>query len=91
MTAWAIGSPQGDPLVVTRGIVSKITHFADVGTQIRIDTPIWFGNSGGPIIVEKQLVGIVSTMRFDSLQPGVYLPVPGGGNATSILNLRRKF
>jgi S1-C subfamily serine protease len=75
----ALGSPgdTDDPLALrdtlTLGIVSQINRYVIVGTTpfanfIQVDTPINFGNSGGPLIDSNgKVVGVVQS-RIDPTQ-----------------------
>jgi S1-C subfamily serine protease len=53
----------GAGLAVTRGVVSRIDYspYADrtEGIRIQVDTPPGPGNSGGPALVDGQMVGLV--------------------------------
>ena len=57
----AIGSPAGLENTVTSGIVSATgRRFLQMGDAIKVDVPINYGNSGGPLLDDSgQLVGIV--------------------------------
>ena len=60
----AFGYPLGgDDLSVTRGIVSRIEvagyNHGFIGLRIQIDAALNPGNSGGPALIERKIVGIV--------------------------------
>ncbi|XAM01676.1 trypsin-like peptidase domain-containing protein [Phycisphaeraceae bacterium D3-23] len=60
----AFGYPVGgDDLSVTRGIVSRIEvasyNHGFIGLRIQVDAALNPGNSGGPALIDKQIVGIV--------------------------------
>lgn len=59
---YAIGSPGGLGKTITSGIISisKNRRIVPIGDTIQVDVPINSGNSGGPIIDEKNnLIGMV--------------------------------
>lgn len=60
----AFGYPLGgDDLSVTRGIVSRIEvagyNHGFIGLRIQVDAALNPGNSGGPALINKEIVGIV--------------------------------
>jgi S1-C subfamily serine protease len=69
---WVIGSPLGMPLLVTKGIISRL-NLVFQGEKTKhfvIDAIVLPGNSGGPVINSRgQLVGILvrSTSALGSL------------------------
>ncbi len=68
-TAIAIGNPNGDGISVTKGIVSVDNEYITLSVDgtarqyrsIRIDTPLYNGNSGGGLFNEEgELIGITN-------------------------------
>ena len=68
-TAYAIGNPQGEGISVTKGIVSVESEYINLdvdGTvrsyrSIRMDTPLYKGNSGGGMFNGKgELIGLAN-------------------------------
>jgi S1-C subfamily serine protease len=63
-TVEAIGHPRGLEFSITRGVVSALRRLpSDEGTgddvlHIQTDAPINRGNSGGPLFLENQVVGV---------------------------------
>jgi serine protease Do len=57
----AIGAPLGLENTITSGILSNVSRrFIQMGNVIQIDAPVNPGNSGGPLVDEKNnLIGIV--------------------------------
>ena len=76
------GFPEGgDTLSVTSGVVSRIEHSEYVHSQIKlltaqIDAPVNPGNSGGPVIVDNRISGIVMQVIEDSQSIGYMVPAP---------------
>ena len=69
-TAIAIGNPEDAGLSVTRGVIStvneqislKIDNVARIYRSMRIDTPLYSGNSGGGLFnAEGKLIGITNS------------------------------
>ena len=65
-TVEAIGHPQGLSFTITRGIVSSLRKQASIYTKgsakvefIQSDTPVSPGNSGGPLFLGNQVIGVV--------------------------------
>lgn len=63
-TVYAIGYPMGgDALSVTAGIVSRLefTQYNNdtLGQRLQVDTALNPGNSGGPVFVDNEVVGVV--------------------------------
>lgn len=63
-TVHAIGYPMGgDALSVTAGILSRIEYTdynnGTLGLRMQVDTPLNPGNSGGPVFVGNQVIGVV--------------------------------
>ncbi len=59
----------GDALSITEGVISRIEYQNYVHSDlsylaIQVDAAVNYGNSGGPAIVEKKVVGVV--MQFDN-------------------------
>lgn len=60
---FVIGHPGGLAFTLTDGIVSKPIITINDGKYVQCSTPIYFGNSGGPVFDNKgSLVGIVSML-----------------------------
>lgn len=69
----AIGYPLGEPITMTQGGVSGLdrSYTLSDGTtrrgQIQTDTPVNFGNSGGPLLTaDGSVVGLVDSLRQDA-------------------------
>lgn len=82
-TAIAIGNPGDDGISVTKGIVSvdnervklKIDNTIRTYNLLRMDTPLYQGNSGGGLFnVQGKLIGI--TNAGDSVEQNVNFAVP---------------
>jgi S1-C subfamily serine protease len=76
------GFPQGgDTLSTTRGVISRTEHQVYVHSSRRllagqIDAAINFGNSGGPVMVDNQLVGIAMQLDSEAQNIAYMVPVP---------------
>ncbi len=76
------GFPMGGKSAsVTKGIVSRIEMmtYAHSGLSLlisQIDAPINFGNSGGPVISDGKVVGIVHQGWSDGQNIGYMIPIP---------------
>ena len=76
------GFPKGgDTLSVTKGVVSRVEHSDYAHSQltllaVQIDAPINSGNSGGPVIVNNRISGIVMQAIEDSQSIGYMVPAP---------------
>lgn len=57
---------QGADLKVTKGIVSGRTGYRGDKNSFQIDAAIQPGNSGGPIVHNKKIVGLVTSYLIDS-------------------------
>lgn len=62
---WSIGHPLGLGYTVTQGIVSYPTRVTEDGSDTmlwtQIETKVYFGNSGGPLVTESgEVLGITS-------------------------------
>lgn len=76
-----VGYPKGgDNLSVTRGVVSRIDY--DTYTQsntkllvIQIDAAINSGNSGGPVLIDNQVVGVAFQSLSGADNIGYIIPV----------------
>ncbi len=69
----------GETLSITQGVVSRIEHQMYVHSArrhlaIQIDAAVNPGNSGGPVISNGKLVGIVMQMRKSSQNIGYIIP-----------------
>ena len=92
---FVFGNPLGNPLSVSRGIVSAVT-----GTQIQTDAAINPGNSGGPMVdADGRVVGLVVAKERDAEGVGFAVPVnrlreftgvssEGSGAATTVPDRR---
>jgi S1-C subfamily serine protease len=73
------GFPEGgDTLSTTKGVISRIEHHRYVHSQIKLlamqlDAAVNAGNSGGPVIVDGLIVGVVmqSLKKAESEQTGI--------------------
>jgi S1-C subfamily serine protease len=76
------GFPEGgETLSVTKGIVSRIEHSQYVHSQLKllsaqIDAPINAGNSGGPVLIDGKISGVVMQGIDDSQSIGYMVPAP---------------
>lgn len=76
----AIGFPQGEPMTLTRGVVSGLNRSITIDDQtyeglIQTDAAINPGNSGGPMVdLEGSVQGIADAVRTDS--QGIAYAVP---------------
>ncbi len=74
------GYPEGgETLSITQGVVSRIEHQIYAHSlqrhlAIQIDAAVNPGNSGGPVIANGKLVGIVMQMRKSSQNIGYIIP-----------------
>src|SRR5260370_13914780 len=87
----AIGNP-GDAMLfsVTKGIVSAVGQFPDVGpgTWIQTDTPINPGNSGGPLLNSGgEVIGINTQKLIKKNVSGIGFAL----SATDLLEVLRRF
>lgn len=68
----------GDELSVTEGIVSRIEfapyYFDGRGLRLQVDAPLNPGNSGGPAVIDGQLVGLVFSGIPQSQNIGYLIP-----------------
>lgn len=73
------GFPTGGSLSVTKGIVSRIEFVAysdEVsGLSIQIDAAINQGNSGGPVVADGKVVGLVYGKFMEAEGSGIIVPV----------------
>ena len=76
------GFPQGgDTLSTTAGVLSRIEHQRYAHSRLsflagQIDAAVNSGNSGGPVVCDDKLVGVVMQMRKDAQSIGYMVPVP---------------
>ena len=76
------GFPQGgDTLSITKGVISRIEHDAYAHSSIellavQIDAAINSGNSGGPVIIDNRVSGVVMQYLEDSENIGYMVPTP---------------
>jgi S1-C subfamily serine protease len=77
-----VGFPMGgDTLSVTRGVVSRIEHTEYVHSSFslllgQLDAAVNPGNSGGPALVGKRVVGVVTQKRRDAESMAHFVPTP---------------
>jgi serine protease Do len=77
----AIGNPFGQTLTVSRGIISGLHRYLEVGNLqfqglIQTDASINPGNSGGPLInINGELIGINTAMNAQAENIGFAIPV----------------
>ena len=76
------GFPQGgDTLSITKGVISRIEHddYAHSSIEllaVQIDAAINSGNSGGPVVVDNRVSGVVMQYLEDSENIGYMVPTP---------------
>ena len=76
------GFPEGgDTLSTTKGVISRIEHHRYVHSQIKLlamqlDAAVNAGNSGGPVIVDGLIVGVVMQSLKKAENIGYTVPVP---------------
>ncbi len=76
------GFPQGgDTMSITKGVVSRIEHQTYAHSQlnlltIQLDAAINQGNSGGPGVLNGQIVGVVMQFLSSADNIGYLVPVP---------------
>ncbi len=71
----------GDTMSVTKGVVSRIEYqrYAHSGENllaVQVDAAINSGNSGGPIISDGKLIGVVMQRRMKADNIGYMVPIP---------------
>lgn len=71
----------GDTMSVTKGVVSRIEYqrYAHSGENllaVQVDAAINSGNSGGPIISDGKLIGVVMQRRIKADNIGYMVPIP---------------
>jgi S1-C subfamily serine protease len=71
----------GDTLSVTKGIVSRIehlryTHSSEYLLAIQIDAALNAGNSGGPVLSEGKIIGVVMQKVGGAENIGYVVPTP---------------
>ncbi len=76
------GFPQGgDTLSITKGVISRIEHddYAHSSIEllaVQIDAAINSGNSGGPVVIDNRISGVVMQYLEDSENIGYMVPTP---------------
>ena len=71
----------GDTMSVTKGVVSRIeyqryVHSGEHLLAVQVDAAINSGNSGGPIISEGKLIGVVMQKQRKADNIGYMVPIP---------------
>jgi S1-C subfamily serine protease len=76
------GFPEGgDTLSITKGVISRTEHIYYAHSLIellatQLDAAVNPGNSGGPVMIENRIVGVVMGTRRDSDNIGYMIPPP---------------
>ncbi len=76
------GFPEGgDTLSTTRGVISRIEHqrYAHSTLELlagQLDAAVNPGNSGGPVILEGRIVGVIMQLLHQAQNIGYMVPVP---------------
>ncbi len=76
------GFPEGgDTLSITRGVISRTEHIYYAHSLIellatQLDAAVNPGNSGGPVMIDDRIVGVVMGTRMDSDNIGYMIPTP---------------
>ena len=76
------GFPEGgDTLSITKGVVSRIehdtyAHSAHSLLAVQIDAAINSGNSGGPVVIDQRISGVVMQYLQESENIGYMVPAP---------------
>ena len=76
------GFPEGgDTLSITKGVISRIEHddYAHSSIEllaVQIDAAINSGNSGGPVVIDNRVSGVVMQYLEDSENIGYMVPTP---------------
>jgi S1-C subfamily serine protease len=71
----------GDTLSTTKGVISRIEHQRYVHSTLRLlagqlDAAVNPGNSGGPVMVDDRVVGVVMQSLSKSQNIGYMVPIP---------------
>lgn len=83
--AYTIGNPEGEGISVTEGIVSVADDYIQLNIDgvarsyrsIRIDTPLYSGNSGGGLFnTDGELIGIANAGNSDEENINYAVPLP---------------
>jgi S1-C subfamily serine protease len=79
-TVFAFGFPTGgSELSITRGIVSRVEYveyyLRTAGLRIQVDAAVNPGNSGGPAVVDGQLIGVVFSRLPSADNIGYIIPM----------------
>ena len=76
------GFPEGgDTLSITKGVISRTEHIYYAHSLIellatQLDAAVNPGNSGGPVMIDDRIVGVVMGNRRDSDNIGYMIPTP---------------
>ena len=76
------GFPEGgDTLSITKGVISRTEHIYYAHSLIellatQLDAAVNPGNSGGPVMIDGRIVGVVMGTRRDSDNIGYMIPTP---------------
>lgn len=88
--AWVIGNPRGILGNISYGIISNILTVDDGSKYYRIDTALYYGNSGGGVFNYKgELIGIAHAVEVRPTGPTTTELVPGGGLAIALPSIKR--
>ena len=80
--AFVYGFPEGgDTLSITKGVISRTEHIYYTHSLIellatQLDAAVNPGNSGGPVMIDDRIVGVVMGTRMDSDNIGYMIPTP---------------
>lgn len=79
-TVQAIGYPLGgEQQSITEGIVSRVEftgyYYNTAGLRVQVDTPLNRGNSGGPVVQNGQVVGVVFSGVERAENIGYVIPI----------------
>ncbi|MFY7929196.1 MAG: PDZ domain-containing protein, partial [Oligoflexus sp.] len=82
-TVYTVGYPTGgEQLSITQGVVSRISYRryvhtgADSHLLIQVDSAINHGNSGGPVLKGRQVIGVAFQTQTSAENTGYIIPTP---------------